>query len=245
MRDMQNTLGRAWDEFEAYLIDIDGTLMNCTDAVHYFAFNDAISAVAGRQLTIDGVVAHGNVDVGILRDAFAHAGIPEDAWRPRLPEILERMRRFVSERQKEFCITVLPSVREVLDHLRERGAVLGTATGNLAVIGQAKLSKAGLLDLFHFGGWSDACETRTEVFRRAASSARKLAGNEQVAICVIGDTPADIKAARANDLKVIAVATGIFSLETLTAESPDVLVSSLTELMEQSAALPGTRAERS
>lgn len=245
MKAMQNTLGRAWDEFDAYLIDIDGTLMNCTDAVHYFAFNDALTAVAGRPLTIDGVVAHGNVDVGILRDAFAHAGIPEEAWRPRLPEILDRMRRFVSERRKEFCISVLPSAREALDHLRARGAILGTATGNLEVIGQAKLGIAGLLDFFHFGGWSDDCETRAEVFRHAASSARKLAGKQHISICVIGDTPADVKAARANDLRVIAVATGIYSFETLAAESPDLLANSLTELIEQSAALPVMRTERS
>lgn len=240
---MQNTLGRAWDDFDAYLFDIDGTLMNCTDAVHYFAFNDALSAIAGRPLTIDGVVAHGNVDVGILRDAFAHAAIPEDHWRPRLPEILERMSSFVSERQKEFCISVLPSAREVLGHLRARGAILGTATGNLQVIGQAKLNTAGLLDLFDFGGWSDACETRTEVVRRAAAAARRLASNEQISICVIGDTPADIKAARANHLNVIAVSTGIYSFETLAAESPDLLLSSLAELLEQSAAQPVTSAE--
>jgi phosphoglycolate phosphatase-like HAD superfamily hydrolase len=237
---MQNTLGRAWDDFNAYLFDIDGTLMNCTDAVHYFAFNDALSSIAERPLTIDGVVAHGNVDVGILRDAFAHAGIPEEDWRPRLPEILERMRGFVSERQKDFCISVLPSVREVLGHLRARGAILGTATGNLAVIGQAKLNAVCLLDRFDFGGWSDACETRTEVVRRAAAAARKLASNEEISICVIGDTPADIKAARANELKVIAVSTGIYSFDTLAAESPDFLVRSLTELIEQSAALPVT-----
>ncbi|HEY8312460.1 MAG TPA: HAD family hydrolase [Gemmatimonadaceae bacterium] len=242
---MRNTLGRAWNEFDAYLFDIDGTLMNCTDAVHYFAFNDALSAVAGRSLTIDGVVAHGNVDVGIVRDAFAQAGVPEDEWRPRLPEILDRMRNFVSEHRKEFCISVLPGVREVLDHLRARGAILGTATGNLEVIGQAKLNIAGLQDVFHFGGWSDACETRAEVFNRAASSARRLANDEQISICVVGDTPADIKAARANDVKVIAVSTGIYSFETLAAEAPDVLVSSLEELMEQSAALPVTRAENS
>ncbi len=244
MTNIQSMLGCAWDEFDAYLLDIDGTLMNCADAVHYFAFNDALSAIAGRPLTIDGVVAHGNVDVGIIRDAFARAGIPEQEWRPRLPEILERMRKFVAARQKEFCISVLPSVREVLDHLRARGAILGTATGNLEAIGQAKLKMAGLLDLFHFGGWSDACETRAEVVRRAASCARSIAQRDDISICVIGDTPADVKAARANELKVIAVSTGIYSFETLVDERPDMLVSSLTELIEQTAALPVSRESR-
>lgn len=226
-----STLGRPWDEFGAYLFDIDGTLMNCTDAVHYFAFNDALSAIAGRPLTIDGVVAHGNVDVGILREAFALAKVPEDVWRPRLPEILARMCSFVSERQHDLCISVLPSVRDVLEHLRSRGAILGTATGNLQVIGQTKLNRAGLLDLFDFGSWSDACETRVEVFRHAAAKARNLSRGSRP-ICVVGDTPADIQAARANELKVIAVSTGIFSHEALAAEHPDLAVHSLTELMQ-------------
>lgn len=238
-----STLGRAWDEFDAYLFDIDGTLMNCTDAVHYFAFNDAVSAIAGRPLTIDGVVAHGNVDVGILRDAFALGGVPENVWRPRLSEILARMCNFVSERQQELCISVLPSVREVLEHLQSRGAVLGTATGNLAQIGQIKLNRAGLLNLFDFGSWSDAYETRADVFRHAAAKARQLArGNK--AICVIGDTPADIHAARANNLNVIAVSTGIFSNEMLAAHDPDLLVRSLTSLIEH-ASRPSTQAARS
>jgi phosphoglycolate phosphatase-like HAD superfamily hydrolase len=230
-----NTLGRRWDDFEAYLFDIDGTLMNCTDAVHYFAFNDALSAVAGRPVTIDGVVAHGNVDVGILRDAFAAAGVEEEHWRPRLPEILERMRGFVAERQSEFCISLLPSVREVLEHLRSRGAIVGTATGNLQAIGEVKLNRVGLLDLFDFGGWSDSCETRAEVFRKAAAQARNLA-QKDISLCALGDTPADVLAARANDLKVIAVSTGIYSYETLAAEKPDLLVGSLTELLESTMA---------
>ncbi len=226
-----STLERAWDAFDAYLFDIDGTLMNCTDAVHYFAFNDALSAIAGRPLTIDGVVAHGNVDVGILRDAFALASIPDDVWRPRLPEILARMCSFVSERQQDLCISVLPSVREVLEHLRSRGAILGTATGNLERIGHTKLKRADLLDRFDFGYWSDAYETRAEVFRHAAAKAKDLARGEK-SLCVVGDTPADIQAARANDLKVIAVSTGIYTHETLAAEHPDLVVHSLAELMQ-------------
>jgi phosphoglycolate phosphatase-like HAD superfamily hydrolase len=232
VREMQSTLERPWDGFDAYLFDIDGTLMNCRDAVHYFAFNDAMSAVAGRPLTIDGVVAHGNVDIGILRDAFARADVAEAMWRPRLPEILERMGSFVTERSGEFQITVLPSVRAVLEHLRGRGAVLGTATGNLAAIGQAKLSSVGLLEMFDFGGWSDGFETRAGVVGAAGVAARRMARNDEATICVVGDTPADVQAARANELKVIAVATGIYSYETLAADKPDLLVRSLSELLE-------------
>ncbi len=44
--------------------------MNCTDAMHYFAFCDALDERRWPALNLDGVVAHGNTDVGILRDAL-------------------------------------------------------------------------------------------------------------------------------------------------------------------------------
>ena len=220
-----------WDEFDAYLFDIDGTLMNCTDAVHYFAFCEALTAVAGRPLNLDGVVAHGNVDVGILRDAFHIADIPEEKWRPHLVEIRNSMCDFVQQRTAELCIHVLPHVREVLAHLRQRGAVLGVATGNLERIGQAKLERCGLLPCFDFGGYSDAYEFRRDVFRGALAKARALAG-EQASVCVVGDTPEDIRAAHANELPVIAVATGIYSYEDLLNEAPEWCLRSLAELMD-------------
>jgi phosphoglycolate phosphatase len=225
-----DSLGRAWDAFDGYLFDIDGTLMNSTDAVHYFAFGEALSSVAGRPLTIDGVVAHGNVDCGILRDAFRKHGVPEEQWRHRLPELIAGMGKFVESRRGELRLHVLPQVREVLAHLRAKGTVLGTATGNLAVIGRTKLRQAGLLEMFDFGGWSDGHETRAEVFRAAATEARSRRG-AGAALCVVGDTPQDVQAARANDLKVIAVCTGIYTFDQLAIEKPDLLLRGLGELV--------------
>ncbi len=124
--------GRPWDSFDGYLFDIDGTLLHCTDAVHYFAFCDALKTLSGRELTLEGVTAHGNTDVGILRDALARAGIAEAAWRPQLGAVQDGMGRFVSARRHELCVNALPHVRPLLDHLQARGATLGIATGNLA-----------------------------------------------------------------------------------------------------------------
>ena len=222
-------LPRPWDTFDAYLFDIDGTLLHCRDAVHYFAFCDVLTAIAGRPLNLDGVVTHGNTDTGILRDALRRAGIPDDAWRPRLSEIRRQMCDRVAAHQQDMCVEVLPQVKQILAGLRARGAVLGVATGNLEAIGTLKLRRAGLLDFFSFRGWSDACEDRAQVFRHAVTQARSLAG-QNAAVCVVGDTPADIRAGRANDLCVIAVATGVHSREELEAAGPDWCVSSLQEL---------------
>ncbi len=222
-------LSRAWDGFDAYLFDIDGTLLNQQDAVHYFAFCEALSGVAGRPLNLDGVVAHGNVDTGILRDAWALAGVSEAVWRPQLAAVQAGMCRFVEERRGEVRVTVLPGVVAMLERLRERGAKLGVATGNLAGIGRVKLEAAGLLDKFDFGGFSDGYETRRDVFRGALHMARGLAG-EGASVCVVGDTPEDVRSAKANGLEVIAVATGIYRREQLEAEGPEVCVASLDEL---------------
>lgn len=229
MNTSASTLPRPWDAFNAYLFDIDGTLIHCADAVHYFAFCDALSWIAGRPLNLDGVLAHGNTDVGILRDAFALARVPESQWRPQLPQICERMCSFVERHAHEFCVQALPGVENALRSLREKGAIVGLATGNLEFIGRRKLQAARLLDLFHFGAWSDGLDSRADVFRRGIQLARTLAG-PAASILVVGDTPSDIRAARVNHLPVLAVASGTYSFDQLSSEAPDLCLHSLEEL---------------
>jgi phosphoglycolate phosphatase-like HAD superfamily hydrolase len=55
---------------------------------------------------------------------------------------------------------------------------------------------------------------------------------------VVGDTPRDIEAARANFLSVIAVATGKYSFDELLRYQPEACVSSLKDLL---AMTPGSR----
>lgn len=237
-------LAMSWDQFDAYLFDIDGTLLHCAGAAHYFAFCNVLSRVAGRQVNLDGVTAHGNTDVGILRDAFALAGIRPEEWRPRLAELCDAMCQQVENEHVNLCASALPQVHEVLCHLRQRDAVLSVATGNLERIGKQKLTAAGLLDLFHVGAWSDSFEHREDVFRLAIAQVRDRWRNVhqerawaesriEPSILAFGDTPADIAAAHASGIPVIAVATGIYSYEQLSTEGPALTIHSFAELMEQ------------
>jgi phosphoglycolate phosphatase len=225
-----------WDAFDAYLFDIDGTLIRCTDAVHYFAFCDALSSIAGRSINLDGVSADGNTDIGILRDAFALAGISEESWRARLPQIREQMCLQVERNKSDLCAKVLPQVQEVLTYLRNRGALLGVATGNLERIGKQKLAAAGLLDLFHLAAWSDAFENRADVFRHAIEQVR-CAAHRDATILAVGDTPADILAGRANDIPVIAVATGTYTYDQLAEQQPSLCLNSLADLFKPTSGL--------
>jgi phosphoglycolate phosphatase len=224
-----------WDRFDAYLFDIDGTLLHCSDAVHYFAFCDALSSLAGRDLNLDGVTAHGNTDVGILRDAFTRAGVAECLWRPKLAGLRDRMCAYVEGHRDEICPNVLPCVREILALLHNRGALLTVATGNLERIGKRKLTAAGLLHFFDMGAWSDQWERRADVFGRGIKDIRQALG-PHVSILAIGDTPADIAAAQENRIPVIAVATGIYSLDELASARPSLCVSTLADLLVSASA---------
>jgi phosphoglycolate phosphatase len=53
----------------------------------------------------------------------------------------------------------------------------------------------------------------------------------QARVYVVGDTPADILAARANKMQVIAVATGIYEVEELLPYAPDMCISSCADLL--------------
>ena len=57
-------------------------------------------------------------------------------------------------------------------------------------------------------------------------------------VCVVGDTPRDIEAARANNLPVIAVATGHFSFDALLEHRPEVCATSLADLLAAPRELP-------
>jgi phosphoglycolate phosphatase-like HAD superfamily hydrolase len=224
---------RGWDSFDGYLFDIDGTLVDCADAVHYFAFCDALQTLSGRSLTLEGVTAHGNTDVGILRDALVLAGVAEEMWRPKLPEVCEAMTRYVALHSDELRATSLPYVREMLEYLQQRGATLGIATGNLREIGRWKLRRAALLDYFTVAGWSDAYEYRADVFENALGEIR-VATDSNATICVVGDTPADVFAARSIHLPIIAVATGAYSRQQLLVAAPDLCLDSFEELFQDS-----------
>ncbi len=222
--------GFRWDDCDAYLFDIDGTLLHAAGGVHTDAFSWSVEAVMGHPLSMDGVAVHGSTDTAIFRDAFRLAAIDDEVWQPRLEEILEHLRARVLDQREAMSVTVMPGVLSMLAYLKSRGKVLGVATGNLEQIGWLKIEIAGLRDWFSFGGFSDRHALRSDMIANALAGARKLAG-AHAKVCVVGDTPSDIAAAKANDLPTIAVATGVFSYQTLLQHQPEVCTSTLQALL--------------
>ena len=222
--------GFAWDEQDAYLIDIDGTLLRSRDRVHVDAFTTSVQRVTGFEVTLSGILLHGSTDTAILREACHQAGVPAEVLEQSTEAILEAMRHAVAERRHELDLIRMPGVEQVLDYLAKKGALLGVASGNLETIGWIKVEQAGLREWFRFGGFSDSFSVRSELIGHAGVMARELASSG-AHICVVGDTPRDIEAARANFMSVIAVATGRYSFDELLALRPEVCASTLADLL--------------
>ena len=230
--------GFAWDEQRAYLFDIDGTLLRHRDRIHVDAFFKGVRDVMGRDLVLDGVVLSGNTDPGILRDAFALARVEDSVWRPHRENVLQAMREHVAERRAEMLWSIMPGVEAVLGHLERKGALLGVATGNLEEIGWIKIENAGLRKWFRFGGFCDRFEARADMIAHAAEQARAILASKdggdraEATMCVIGDTPRDIEAARVHGLPTIAVATGRYDFDQLMEHRPAVCTTTLEALLQ-------------
>ena len=222
--------GFRWDAADAYLFDIDGTLLNSRDAVHYFAFQHAMRQVLGIEASIEGVPVHGNTDIGILRAVLQRAGMNDAVIDAHMPQIVEHMTAEVRRNREQLNPELCPSIMELIAHLQARGKLLGAASGNLETVGWLKLEKAGIRPMFAFGSFSFPRESRTDIFRHGVELARRQLG-EQATVSVVGDTPSDIEAARAVGAPVIILATGIYSFAELKACGPDACFACGTDLL--------------
>ncbi|HWH09952.1 MAG TPA: haloacid dehalogenase-like hydrolase [Solirubrobacteraceae bacterium] len=192
------------------LFDIDGTLLIRASEAHRDAIYDGLREVFG--LADPGAVAvesAGRTDSAIARGILARSG-GDGAFDDRA----ERFRAVCVAAYERRCpaslaVHVAPGMPELLAGLGYARASL--VTGNYEPIARLKLSRAGIGH--HFadgqGGFGSDAEDRAllpEIARRRAGREGRPHPREQT--IVIGDTPRDIACARADGLRVYAVATG-------------------------------------
>jgi phosphoglycolate phosphatase len=214
------------------LFDIDGTLLSGADA-HLQAMAEAVQMVVGHLPPVcsdDEVGAYvgeirinGLVDPQILALMLDAVGTTDD------PATVRRIAGLAGPRYRDLLqrgappATALPGAVALVEALAGAGAKVGVATGNLRSIGVTKLAAAGFAGLFHCGAFSDAHRDRTAVVAEGCAHARPGEG-----VWVVGDTPADVAAGRANGVQVLAVTTGAYGPEELT--GADVVADSLADV---------------
>jgi phosphoglycolate phosphatase len=216
-------------EAGAVIFDIDGTLLNTKDLVHWKALHQALMEVYRVNATIEGIPYHGKTDLSILRAAVGRAGVSDSDFEARLPAALDVVCREVELNYLQLAPHICPGIVQLLEALKANGKLLGVASGNLQTVGWHKIEAAKLRHFFTFGFFSDHDESRAAIFANALAHVRGQLG-QAARVCFIGDTPSDVEAAKQAGAEILAVASGSFSLEELTACSPDFCLSHCGEL---------------
>jgi phosphoglycolate phosphatase len=213
------------------LFDIDGTLIRRAGAHHRQALVDAVRRTVGIETTTENVPVAGMLDGDILHTMMTRAGMKPAAIRRAMPEVMEHAQKIYIRTSPVLERKVCPGVRRVLGRLQRRGAVMGLVTGNLTRIGWRKMERAGLRSYFRYGAFAELAKDRAGLVRIAIRQARREKWiKRDSSISLIGDHPNDVRAARANGIQAIAVATGLVSIDELRSHSPDVLLPDLRSL---------------
>ena len=214
----------------ACLFDIDGTLLASGGAGKH-ALETALTE--DFAVPLRGQIPYsGRTDRAIVRDLFHLHEIPhdEDNVAKLFAGYLRRLPTSLNIRRGH----VLPGIIGLLNHLRAQDHIaLGLLTGNVRAGASMKLGHFGLFEHFRFGGFGDNHFDRDDVAREALDSVRQHLGHgfPVERIWVIGDTPLDVRCARAIGAQVAAVATGIHDVRELAAANPDLVFQNLEDAL--------------
>ena len=199
------------------LWDIDGTLVTHAPSPRD-RHAHAVSKVLGHS--VDPLPAGvGKTDRQIIIELFADHLPSED----ELASALDVIDELTDEDMVSAPSIATTGVDEVLVSLQESGVTQSVLTGNTPRRARLKLEAAGLAEHIDFdsGFYGHVHSTRMEL---VAGAAQQLALQSGVRPVIVGDTPLDILAAQASQIPVIAVATGVYSVDALTEHRPSVVV---------------------
>lgn len=217
------------------LFDIDGTLIKAGGAGAR-ALNYAVEAMTGRKNACDNVQLQGATDKSNFENAFREGA----GRKPTKKQLAVLTRKYVDRLPAEVLASVkagkyfkVKGVEKFLDLLSGRdGVMVGLGTGNLKDGAFIKLEPSGLLRHFAFGGYGCDSHHRSEVLRKAAARASKLAKArvEDGDVYVIGDTHRDVEAAKEAGYHSAAVLDGFGDRELIMRSNPELVAADFSDM---------------
>lgn len=214
------------------LFDIDGTLITGS-RIGRKALERAMMAVFGTAEGLETYEFAGKTDRRIVHDLLVAEGWAADAIEARLPGLDEAMAAAGRELFTPETIWACPGIPTLLDELARRDdMVLALLTGNIRHTVALKLAAADI-DPTRFidGAFGSDSRERDALFDIALERVRQSTGIPFTGrdVTIIGDTPADIRCARAGGGRAIAVATGPYPIELLARHQPDHLFADFSQ----------------
>lgn len=214
------------------LFDIDGTLVDC-DGQARPVFKTALTDVFGEAGDVDTYDFSGRTDTRIVYDLMTGAGHDHHDVLAGIPAVRERYLAGLDRALDGERVRLMPGVGALLDALAARDdIVLALLTGNWERGARIKLSRHDLNRFFSFGSFGDDVLDRNDLppiaWARALDRVQRHFTPEETLI--VGDSLLDIACARANQIPVLAVATGKTPARTLATAEPDWLLADLADI---------------
>lgn len=210
------------------LFDIDGTLIH-TGGAGVKAFAKVFATEFRATDGFERLKFAGRTDVSLVREFFGLHGIT--ATPENFERFFERYVFWLDDILRQSHTQMCPGVREFIQQLRTlpNPPLLGLLTGNIRLGAEIKLRHFDLWTTFETGAFADDHEERDQIAAIARQRGSRILQEELAddQVLVIGDTPLDVRCARAIQAKVLAVATGGAKFEELASHQPDWLVPNL------------------
>lgn len=218
------------------LFDVDATLIS-TSGSGMKAMLDAGRDLFGPSFSVEGIEFAGRLDPLIIHEMFVKHAVPStpenwDIYRSTYTRYLQTRLADATTHSR-----ALPGVMPLLTALEATpGIALGVLTGNFRESGCLKLRACGIEPhRFHLHVWGDESASnppkRDDLPGVAIHRYRERFGKSVASerVVVIGDTPHDVRCAKAHQCRSLAVATGSFTLETLQGCEPTHAVADLSD----------------
>jgi phosphoglycolate phosphatase-like HAD superfamily hydrolase len=212
-----------------FLFDIDNTLLNSGGAGGW-AMNLAFRDLFGIENGFNGVEFSGRTDSAIFRNGLLLHHLPDGDFPALLARFKASYLRHLARTLPQTRGHVLPGIPALLRSLSEtEGVRLGLATGNFRRGAMMKLECCGIRSFFRGGGFGEDSELRNEVVALAIRRLGSRPGGRSP-VYVVGDTPIDVEAAKANGAVAVAVTTGTSSAEVLARAGADAVFPDLSDV---------------
>lgn len=214
--------------------DVDHTLIE-NGGVSKETYTLAFELLTGRAVDTR-PVTDGRTDFTIMRELLEANGVEASGYTEIsqfegvLVSAMERKAPELPERGY-----VLPGVLDALEALTNIPVVVQSVlTGNIAPNARAKVGAFGLekwLDL-SVGGYGSDDIVRSRLVEAARRKVAAKHGQEfdETSTILVGDTPQDVKAAHDGGARVLAVASGSYSVDELADAGADAVLPDLSDL---------------
>jgi phosphoglycolate phosphatase-like HAD superfamily hydrolase len=220
------------------LFDVDGTLIR-TGGAGVKAFARTFATEFKVADGVERLKFAGRTDIGLVREFLSFHQI--EPSHENLQRFFEHYVFWLDHLLKETAGEVCAGVWDLIHGLQAlpQAPLLGLLTGNIRLGAEIKLRHFNLWEVFQIGAFGDEHEDRSQIAALAMKRGSRVLGQNLRGdeVLVIGDTPLDIRCARAIGAKVLAVATGGAALAELERHEPDWAIPDLRAITAREVAV--------